>query len=132
FQKVADALEHIVAASHRAADVVAGIRSMFKKDSAQRLPTDINGLIVTVLSIVRIELEQCKVDVQTHLDEQLPIVKGDKVQLQQVVLNLVMNAIDAMQLVYWRALNVRTQANAGKVIVSIEDTGTGIDPSKLD
>jgi PAS domain S-box-containing protein len=132
FQKVADALEHIVAASHRAADVVAGVRAMFKKDSSQRLPTDVNGLILTVLSIVRIELEQCKVDVQTHFDEQLPIVQGDKVQLQQVVLNLIMNAIDAMQLVHWRALNVRTQANAGKVIVSIEDTGIGIDTSKLD
>jgi C4-dicarboxylate-specific signal transduction histidine kinase len=132
FQKVVDALEHIVTASHRAADVVASVRAMFRKDSSQKLPTDVNGLILTVLSIARIELEKYKVDVQTHLDEQLPIVQGDKVQLQQVALSLVMNAIDAMQLVHRRALRVRTQANAGKIIVSFENTGTGIDPSKLD
>jgi signal transduction histidine kinase len=131
-QKVKAALEHIVIASHRAADVVAGVRAMFKKDSTQRVPTDVNELILVVLSIVRIELENNRVDVQAALDERLPIVLGDKVQLQQVVLNLVMNAIDAMKSIQPRMLRVKTQADAGKIIVSVEDNGTGIDPSKLD
>jgi C4-dicarboxylate-specific signal transduction histidine kinase len=105
---------------------------MFKKDSAYRVPTDVNELILTVLSIVRSELEKNQVEVKTHLDEHLPIMQGDKIQLQQVILNLVMNAIDAMRSVHWRELKVLTQINAGKIIVAVEDTGTGIDESKLD
>jgi signal transduction histidine kinase len=132
FEKVEASLREIVATSHRAADVIVGVRTMFKKDSAQRTPIDVNGLIGTVLAILRIELERYKVDVQTHFDEQLPTVQGDKVQLQQVVLNLVMNAIDAMRSVHWRELTVRTQTTAGKIVVSVEDTGTGIDGPELD
>jgi len=82
---------------------------------------------------VRVELQKHGVELQTQLSEHLPIVQGDKVQLQQVVLNLVMNGIEAMHSVQPRVLKVqsdRTQSNM--VRVSIEDTGTGIDPSNLD
>ena len=106
---------------------------MFKKGPSERVPTDINQIILTVLSIVRVELQQHSVDLQTQLNEHLPNVLGDKVQLQQVVLNLVMNAIEAMHSVRPRVLKVQTdQTNPGMVRVSIEDTGTGIDPSNLD
>jgi len=82
---------------------------------------------------VRVELQQHSVDLQTQLNEHLPTVLGDKVQLQQVVFNLVMNAVEAMQSVQTRVLKVQThQANPGRVLVSVEDTGTGIDPSNVD
>jgi C4-dicarboxylate-specific signal transduction histidine kinase len=132
FEKIVTSLEQIVAASHRAADVVSAVRAMFKRDSMQRVPINVNRLAITVLSIVRIELEKNGVEVQSNFDERLPTVLGDIVQLQQVVLNLVVNAIDAMHSVDWRVLKIRTQADAGKMILSIEDTGTGIDPSKVD
>jgi C4-dicarboxylate-specific signal transduction histidine kinase len=131
-EKIGNSLEQIVATSHRAADVVASIRTMFKKDSTERVPTDINRLILSVLSIVGVELEKNGVEVQTYLDENLPIMHGDKIQLQQVVLNLIMNAIDAMHSVHWRVLKLRTQAKPGIIIISVEDTGTGFEPSKLD
>src|SRR5215831_9927300 len=132
-EKAQTALESIVAASHRASDVLASVRAMFKKEPSESVPTDINQIILTVLSIVRVELQQQGVDVQTQFNEHLPTVLGDKVQLQQVVLNLVMNAVEAMQSVQTRALKVQTdQTNAGKVRVSVEDTGTGIDPSNID
>ena len=122
-----------MAASHRASDIVTSVRAMFKKDTNEKLPVDINGLILTVLAIVRIDLQKNGVELQTQLDERVLIVEGDKVQLQQVVLNLVMNAIEAMQPVRPRVLKVKSeQSKPGLVHVSIEDTGTGIDPSNLD
>ena len=132
-EKIQTALESIVAASHRASDIIASVRAMFKKEPSERVPTDINQIILTVLSIVRVELQQHSVDLQTQLNEHLPTVLGDKVQLQQVVLNLVMNAVEAMQSVQHRLLKVQIdQTNPGIVRVSIEDTGTGVDPSNLD
>jgi signal transduction histidine kinase len=82
---------------------------------------------------VRVELQKNNVELQTQLNEHLPTVQGDKVQLQQVVLNLAMNGIEAMLSVSPRVLKVQTaQPKAGTVRVSIEDTGTGIGPSNLD
>jgi len=82
---------------------------------------------------VGVELQKHGVVLQTEFNEHLSTVHGDKVQLQQVVVNLVMNAIEAMQSVWPRVLKVQSdQPKAGIVRVSIEDTGTGIDPSNLD
>jgi signal transduction histidine kinase len=132
-EKVGASLEHIVTASHRAADIVASIRAMFRKDSGERLPVDMNKLIQTVLSILRIDLQNNGVEVQRAFDDELPIVQGDKVQLQQVLLNLIMNAIEAMLSAQTRVLTVRTsQPKPGMVRVSIQDTGVGIHSSDLD
>jgi signal transduction histidine kinase len=131
--KAEAALEQIVAACHRASDIVTSVRAMFKKDTSERSPIDINDLILTVLAIVRVDLQKNDVELQTQLDEQVAVVEGDKVQLQQVVLNLVMNAIEAMQSVRPRALKVKSEQSKPEFVhVSIEDTGTGIDPSNLD
>src|SRR5262245_65328940 len=119
-EKAQTALESIVAASHRASNIIASVRAMFKKEPSERVPTDIDQIVLTVLSIVSVELEQHSVDVQTKLSEHLPTVLSDKVQLQQVVLNLVMNAVEAMQSAQTRVLKVHTdQTNPGMVRVSI-------------
>ena len=131
-EKAEASLEGILAAGHRAGDIVASVRAMFKKDEPQKASTDINQIIRTVLAIVRVELQKNNIDLQTQLDEHLPPVQGDKVQLQQVVLNLVMNGIEAMHSVRPRVLKVQTdRAKPSLVHVLVEDTGTGIDPSKL-
>jgi signal transduction histidine kinase len=130
-EKVKTSLQDIVAAAHRAADIVTSIRAMFRKDAIERAPIDINGLIQTVLSIVRIDLQKNGVELQLHLDERLPTVHGDNIQLQQVVLNLVMNAIEAIRPATTRVLKITTTLQAGMVHVSIEDTGIGIDPADL-
>ena len=132
-QNVRELLTEIVNAGHRAGDVVAGVRGMFKKDTDERVPVDINKLIRTVLEIVRIDLEKAGVEVRTQLAEPPPTVTGDKVQLQQVVLNLAMNAIEAMHAVQPRVLTIKTEeSDAGSVRVSVADTGTGFDPSNAD
>ena len=88
-EKVRNMLREIINASDRAAEVVGSVRAMFKKDSKERPAVDINKLIRTVLEIVRVELQKNGVELQTALDEGLPRVECDPVQLQQVILNLV-------------------------------------------
>ena len=82
---------------------------------------------------MRYELQKHGVELRTELDESLPALEGDRVQLQQVVLNLVINAIEAMQSVAPRILSIRSCVNKPNFVhVAVEDTGTGIDPSDHD
>jgi signal transduction histidine kinase len=131
-EKARAALTQIVSASHRASDVITSVRAMFRKDTNERHPIDINKVIVSVLSIVRIELQRNGIDLQLKINRQLSTVEGDEVQLQQVILNLVMNAIESMQSTQHRVLRIQSDlGNPDSVQVSIEDTGPGIDASNL-
>jgi len=130
-EHVRASLQDIVAAAHRAGDIVTSVRAMFRNSPTERITIEINGLIQTVLSIVRIDLQKAGVELDLHLDEGLPTVQGDKIQLQQVILNLVTNSIDAMRSSKVRLLTVKTTLLGGMVRVSIEDTGTGVDPANL-
>jgi signal transduction histidine kinase len=133
FGRVRSALDQIVAAGHRASDVVMNVRAMFRKDTQEKAPLDINKLIWSVLGLVYIDLGTHSIETQTHLAEHLPPVFGNEVQLQQVVLNLVMNAIEAMDSVEPRVLSIKSEsAGHNSVHISIEDTGCGIDPSNID
>jgi signal transduction histidine kinase len=132
-EEARDALDQIENDGHRASEIIASLRGMFKKETQARNLTDVNELIFTVLAIVRYELEKHGVELRTELDESLPALEGDRVQLQQVVLNLVMNAIEAMQSVAPRILSIRSCVNKPNFVhVAVEDTGTGIDPSDHD
>jgi signal transduction histidine kinase len=132
-EKVRNMLREIVNASDRAADIVGGVRAMFKKDSKERSEIDLNKLIRTVLEIVRVELQKNGVELQTTLNEDVPTVECDPVQLQQVILNLVMNAIEAMHTVQPRVLRVESKLVAPQAVrVAVQDTGKGVDPLHLD
>ena len=132
-EKVRNMLREIIAASDRAAEVVSSVRAMFKKDSTERSAIDINKLILNVLEIVRVELQRNGVEVQTALGEGLPSVECDAVQLQQVILNLVMNAIDAMLSVQPRVLRIESRSSEPNTVrVLVQDTGKGVDPMHLD
>jgi C4-dicarboxylate-specific signal transduction histidine kinase len=126
-------LDQIMSAGHRAGEIIASLREMFKKETSARTPIDLNKLILAVLAIVRYELRTHGVEVRTALADALPAMQGDRVQLQQVLLNLIMNAIEAMQSVEPRLLSIRSCVSRSNFVhVSIEDTGTGIDPSNHD
>ena len=92
-----DAMGKIVKVGHHAGDVVTGIRSLFKKDTQEKIPTEVNKLIRTVLALVYMDLRKHSIECQVTLSEQLPPAMGNEVQLQQVILNLVMNAIESMK-----------------------------------
>lgn len=128
-----DALDQIESAGHRAGEIITSLRGMLKKETLARNPVDVNNLIFTVLAIVRHELQEHRVELRTLLDKSLPTLEGDRVQLQQVVLNLVMNAIEAMQSEAARILSIRSCVSKPHYVhVAVEDTGTGIDPSNRD
>jgi len=129
------ALRRIGADGHRAAEVIQGIRAMFKNDGQKRVALDINQLIREVLALVQGELRKRHISVDAELGEGLPQVTADRVQLQQVIMNLVTNAIDAMETVTDRRpmLRVRSEVRDGEtVVVAIEDSGIGIDAAKQD
>jgi signal transduction histidine kinase len=133
-QEAKAAFTEIVADGHRAGAVVGGIRAMFKKDVRARTPLDVNEIIRGVLAVVHDELERHRVSVHVELTESLPWVNGDRVQLQQVLLNLTTNAIESMATTDGaRALGVTSEIDAsGGVLVSMKDTGTGVAPEDVD
>jgi signal transduction histidine kinase len=132
-QEAKEAFTHIVADGHRAGAVIAGIRAMFKKDVRARTTLDVNEIIRGVLAVVDAELARHRVSVQVELADSLPWVNGDRVQLQQVLLNLTTNAIEAMATTDGaRALGVTSTINtSGGVMVSVKDTGTGVAPENV-
>jgi signal transduction histidine kinase len=132
-EEAREQLDQIENSGLRAGEIVKSLRGMFRKETQARGPIDVNKLIFTVLAIVRHELREHEVDLHTELDESLPTLDGDRVQLQQVVLNLVMNAIEAMQPVRPRILSIRSCVSRPNFVqVAVEDTGMGIDPSNRD
>jgi C4-dicarboxylate-specific signal transduction histidine kinase len=133
--KSKDALEKIVAAGHRASDVVGSIRAMFKRDDNKRIPIDTNDIIRETVTLAQSDLRAQRVEVQINLAHDLPRVLGDRIQIQQVVFNLVMNAVDAMRSVTGRPRMLKITSavqDDGNVTIAVEDSGGGIDPSNVD
>ncbi len=133
--RVRGALAGIVADGHRAAEVIQRIRQLARKSAPRKDRLDVNGVVCAVEPLVRAELRRHEVTLTLDLDPGLPPVIGDRVQLQQVLLNLVMNGIEAMAAVTGRPreLLIRSHPHeAPQVLVAVQDTGVGIDPNDLD
>ena len=128
-----DAMNNVVATGHHASDVITNVRELFGKDTQEKTPTDVNKLIRKVLALVYIDLRKHSIETQLNLSEQLPPLIGNEVQLRQVVLNLVMNAIELMASVAEpRVLSIKSESTEhNSVLVSIADTGSGIDVANL-
>src|SRR5256886_1505727 len=121
------AFKKIAADGHRAGAVIGSIRAIFKRDARSRTSLDINDLIGEALVLLRSDLQQHRIPVQTEADAQLPQVAGDRIQLQQVLLNLITNAIESMADEDGpRILSVKCEVQDGGVMVSVADTGAGI------
>ncbi len=126
-------LDKIENAGLRAAEIVQNVRAVFRKDTNEKVPVDVNRVVLEVLALGQNEFQKHHIEVHTDLDDRLPSVTGNRVQLQQVVLNLVMNAVEAMHSAQPRRLRVQSRlSKPGVVHVSIEDTGTGVDPANVD
>jgi C4-dicarboxylate-specific signal transduction histidine kinase len=130
--EVQEILKDIVDEDKRASEVIRRLRVLLTKGHVQLQPLDLNELVQDVLKIMRADLLYNGVSVNTELAPELPVVNGDRVQLQQVLLNLMINGCDAMADTpkHERNLVVRTELVAGEgVRVSVADQGCGIPPN---
>src|ERR1700737_22855 len=128
------ALKKVVTDGHRADAVIENVRALFKKNARTWTLLDVNNLIREALGLVRDDLQTHRIVVQAERNERSPRIKGDQIQLQQVLVNLLTNAIDAMATNdRERVLCVRCEVHdSGSVMVSVEDTGKGVEPSAAD
>jgi len=123
------ALEEIVSDGSRASAVLSRIRAFIKKGPAVKQAVDINEVIQEVLALVGPELLKNRISVERQLTKTLPLVTADRVELQQVLLNLIMNGIEAMAGVADRPCLIGVQSRideSGNVLVSVSDSGTGL------
>jgi C4-dicarboxylate-specific signal transduction histidine kinase len=123
------ALEEIVADGTRASAVIARIRGFIKKAPAEKTELDVNEVIHEVLALAGHELQKNQVLVECQLAKALPLVRADRIQLQQVLLNLIMNSIEAMTGASSqpRVLDVESRIDeSGSVLVAVRDSGTGL------
>jgi len=134
-EEVRQALGRIVKDTHRAGDVIGRIREIIKKAPSRKDRVDINEAIREMIELTRGEAAKNGASMRTALAEGLPLVEGDRVQLQQVVLNLILNAVQAMGAVAEgsRELFITTaQADPDGVLVAIKDSGPGLTPPSLE
>ena len=131
--KARECFEKVVHAGQSAADVLESVRAMFKSEKLASVPIDLNQLINDVFTLVQGVVKTQDIAVRTELDTAIMPVTGNRVQLQQVLYNLVSNAIEAMESVADRTMLVKSEhENSGQVRVTIEDSGTGIEPQQID
>lgn len=132
--EVRDALNRVVTDTNRANEVIDGIRSVFKKENQTKARQDVNKLIREVLTLVGSDTEAQHIAVRTQLSDGLREVPANLVQLRQVIVNLVTNAIDAMSTVVDRprVLRLKTEAHEPSyLLITVEDSGIGIDPESM-
>src|SRR5262249_4049151 len=118
----------------RASEVIQRIRALSRKTDLQRARLDVNNLIEDALLLVQRELQSHRVSPRLALAPDLPPVNGDRIQLQQVIINLVMNAMEAMASVTEQQcdLMIRSHHDNDGVHIAIEDSGPGIEPDQMD
>jgi PAS domain S-box-containing protein len=133
--EVREALGCVIDDNDRAGAIIDRIRDQIKKAPPQRDRFDLNEAINQVIVLARGEITKNGVSVHTHLTERVLLVEGDRVQLQQVILNLVLNAVEAMSSAEERARELWITTEQGPingVLVAVRDSGPGIDPERLD
>jgi PAS domain S-box-containing protein len=154
-QETSEAIRRIVRDGKRAGEIVSRVQALFKKAPAVQEPLDINEVIQEVLTLTQTEINRYRVSLRAQLASDLPLVLGDRIQLQQVILNLVLNAVQAMSGVNEgpRQLDVISEtmlvsrsgsetknnqpndfadANATGLLITVRDSGPGLDPQNID
>jgi PAS domain S-box-containing protein len=119
---------------NRAADIISRVRLFFRKGTPTREPVDVNEVIREMVVLLSYEITQHSISVSTELAANLPVIMGDRVQLQQVLMNLMLNSIDAMKNVEGtRQLTLNSElGDDGELLVSVHDTGSGLPIDQVD
>jgi C4-dicarboxylate-specific signal transduction histidine kinase len=133
-EEVQASVNRVVMEGHHAGQVIESIRAMFEQAPREKSRLDANELIQEVLTFTGSEIQRHRVAVQTELADKLPPLLADRIQLQQVLRNLIMNALEVMDAVTdrTRVLTMRSTAHDSKsVLITVEDSGTGIEPKNM-
>jgi C4-dicarboxylate-specific signal transduction histidine kinase len=126
-EEAREAASRIVKDVTRASDIIGRVRVLFKKGSPQRELVDINGIIREMTLLLRNEANRYSISIRTEIASDLPTVMADPIQLQQVLMNLMLNGIDAMKDVSGgRELTLKTQHESDHLLISVSDTGVGL------
>jgi C4-dicarboxylate-specific signal transduction histidine kinase len=133
-ERLREILQHVVQDSKRSAEVVRSMRAMLKRDPQEKVPVSVDAVLNDVLIIFKGEAASRRIRIERHCQSALPPVMADKSQLQQVMLNLIMNAADAVakNMPENRKIFISTRLKDSKIQVAMRDTGTGIDPARID
>jgi PAS domain S-box-containing protein len=133
--KVREVLGQIVKDGMRAGDVIHRIRALIRKAPPRMARVDVNEAVLDITTLARSELLRHGVSLQTQLATGLPLIEGDRVQLQQVILNLILNAVEAMSGIAEGAREMRISTGrraSNGVLVAVRDFGPGLDPQSMD
>ena len=133
-EEAREAASRVIKDATRAAEIISRIRLLFKKGAPQQELVDVNEVIQEMVVLLRNEASRYSISLRTELVADLPQVMGDRVQLQQVLMNLMNNGIDAMkEVAATRELALKSQrAGNGELMVSVSDTGVGLPPQQAD
>ncbi|HJY93253.1 MAG TPA: ATP-binding protein, partial [Candidatus Acidoferrum sp.] len=127
-----EAASGTIGSARRAAEIIDHVRSLFKKSFPQREPVEVNELIREVALLLHNDIRRNSVAVHLELAENLPEVAGDRVQLEQVLMNLMLNAIEAMRDAGGDLTITSQQTDEGHLVISVSDTGFGVPANKID
>jgi PAS domain S-box-containing protein len=127
-----EAASGTIGCARRAAEIIDHVRSLFKKNLPQREPVDINELIREIALLLKSDIRRNSVTVNLELGENLPKVVGDRVQLEQVLMNLMLNANEAMRDANGNLTITSNPTEDGHLLISVSDTGIGIPTDKID
>jgi C4-dicarboxylate-specific signal transduction histidine kinase len=128
-------LEWIIGDGNRASEVIRRVRALANKTNNEKVPLNVNDVIGETIALVQRELSNHRVALRTELAPALPAILGDRVQLQQVLINLVMNSLEAMQSVTDRPRELVIRSHGGEahlVLVMVTDSGAGISAENAD
>jgi signal transduction histidine kinase len=130
-QEVREAVREIVDDGNRVSSIISRIRSLLRKEPSEQVDLDVNEVLQEVVDLLRKEVEQSSIHLTLELGEALPRIRGDRVQLQQAIMNVVLNGIEALRSIPQerRQLLIRSTEDSGLVLIDIMDAGPGIDPA---
>jgi PAS domain S-box-containing protein len=134
-EEARDAVNRMIRDGHRASDVIMRARALLKKTPPQKTPLDINAVVRETIAFAQHEVHKSEILLQTKFSPELPTIAGDKIQLQQVLLNLLMNGIDAIKATTdgGAQLSIETrQHEEDEILVSVKDSGVGLEAGSLD
>ena len=134
FDEAKQAIGRLVKDAHRASQILGQVRALTKSPTPEEGPVDINETIIATVTLIEREIERSQVSLQTRLSNDVPMVDGDQIQLQQVILNLILNAIDAMNVVATGPKNLLVssmKSASSSVLISIQDFGRRVCAGEL-